>query len=888
MLTSLLSAKLIIPPQRRPLVVRERLFARLDAAANLKAALVLAPAGSGKTTLVSQWAARSGLPVAWLSLDKGDDDPAHFLAATLAALQTVEPGLRADLLAGLQGPHALPLPAVLTHVVNGLAAVRPLLLVWDDYHVLRDPRVHEAAVFLLNHRPAGLRLVVIARADPPWPLARLRACQEVAELRAQDLRFTPQEARQYLNQTMGLGLAESDAEVLAERTEGWIAGLQMAALSLQGQTQPRVTDFVSAFTGTHRFVVDFLVEEVLARQPADIQEFLLKTSILETLCGPLCDALLHGSERPAAAVLEELERANLFLIPLDDERCWYRYHHLFADLLRQRLKQRWPGQVGSLHSRASLWYENAGRLAKAARHALAAGDVQRVARLAERDALAMFDRGELAGLAGWLTAIPSEIIHARPWLCVAQAWTLAYAGPLETLAPLLEQIEQSQDHVSAEARPRLAGHLAAIRAYAAWLRGEGASAAHAAGQALAQLPDRDVLARALAATTQGAALCDEGALPASAQASEQSIAISQAAGATHVRLLASANLAYVRHLMGQLHAAADACRQALGEDGSDRGELRLPAAGAVYSVYSQVQLEWNDLAGAERSARRGLSLGRQWGHKDSMAIASMYLAGILTAAGDAAGALKACAQAGEASGDLSPWYRRLVQGAEARVRLLLGDVDAAGRWAQASGLRAEDAFSFQEWTVYRTLALVWCAQGQTAAALAVLARLAALAETAGARGIAIQIGVLRAVALQAQGRMSEALPVLERSLALAEPEGFVRAFIAVGAPAAGLLRAVRDRGVAVNYVARLLKALDGGEPQLPPPAGPPPALLEPLSERECAVLRLLATSLSFAEIAAELHIAVSTARTHAKTIYGKLGAHGRLGAIEHARRLGLL
>ncbi len=898
MLTSLLSAKLTIPPQRRPLVARSRLFAHLDEARQCKAALVLAPAGSGKTTLVAQWAAQCGLPVAWLSLDKSDDDPARFLTYTLGALQSVAPGLGVNLIASLQAPLALPLPAVLTNLVNALAGIaHPSVLVWDDYHVLSNPHIHEAAVFILQHLPAKLHLVVASRADPPWPLARLRACQDITELRVRELRFTALEAGRFFNQAMGLSLTEAAAEALTERTEGWIAGLQMAALSLQGRDGARVAEFVSAFTGTHRFVVDFLVEEVLARQPASLQAFLLKTSVLDMLCGPLCDAVLGDPLAPpapgAALILEELERANLFLVALDDDRRWYRYHHLFADLLRQRLEQSWPEQVAGLHSRASLWHERTGRLAEAARHALAAGDVERVAYLAEQDALAMFDRGELASLAGWLKTVPAKVIHARPWLCVARAWTLAYTGPLEALAPLLDQAESGLASAEAEAGRRLAGHLAAIRAYADWLRGEGARAAGLARQALAGLPERDVLARALAATTLGAALCDEGDLAASAQASEQSIAISGAERATHVRLLATANLAYARQLLGQLRAAAATCYHALGEDQPEHDELLLPAAGSVCAVLSLVLLEWNDLTGAERSARRGLNLGRQWGHKDTLAISCLYLASLLAAAGEAAGALEASAQAAEAAGDLSPWYRHLIQAAEARVRLQLGDVEAAGRWAQASRLQAGDPIRFQEWSVYRTLALVLSAHGRTAEALEVLARLLALAEAAGARGMWIQFRMQQALALQAQGQVGAAVAALERPLALAEPEGYVRSFIAAGVPAANLLRAALDRGLAPAYVSRLLAACGSDQhqaklvspPALAPIGGPP---VETLSGREREVLRLLATPLSFAEIASELSIAVSTTRTHAKTIYGKLAAHGRLAAVERARRLGLL
>jgi LuxR family maltose regulon positive regulatory protein len=899
----LLTTKLRPPPLRPSLVPRERLVAELDRALACQVGLVSAPAGFGKTTLVAAWARRCPLPVAWLALDAADNDLTRFLAYVVAAFEPARLNVGQAMLDGLRTSHLPPLPGLLQPLINDIeGADTDLVLILDDYHLIETPAIHDALTYLIDHQPQKLHLVIATRADPPLPIARLRGRGQLVELRQADLRFTREEAQAFLGPVPGTRLSADQVEVLAARTEGWAAGLQMAAASLRHTADTEA--FVRAFAGTYRHILDYLGEEVLKRQPPDVQRFLLCTSILDQLCAPLCDAILTGEQRglmredqdrpfghqPSAAILDYLDHANLFVTPLDEQRQWYRYHALFADLLRHQLEQSEPEHVPVLHSRASLWYESHGLPAAATRHALAAGDLDRAAQLAERDVLAMFDRGEVSSLSGWLNALPTEAVHARPWLSVARAWTLVYAGPLEALEPVLNHAERGRAGLAPEGQRRLAGHLGAIRAYAGWLRGDGAHAAQQATEALARLPERDVLARALAAAALGAALYDEGDLAASIQASELSIAISQAGRATHVTLLASANLAYAQQLKGQLRAAAATCRRVLDPGPAGRDDLPLPAAGSVSAVLSTVLLEWNDLAGAEEYARRGLSLGEHWGHQDTIAVSSTYLATILAAAGDASGALHAVAQAGEAASSLSPWYCRLTQAADARVHLMLGDVETAGRWAQASKLPAGNTIHFQEWSIYRTLVLVLEAQGRPAEALEVLARLLALAETAGANGLWIQFRVLQALALRAQGRLPEAVAALEAPLALGEPEGYVRSFVAGGAPAAELLRAAKARGLAPGYVSRLLAA---GSPSDGTP-GPRGAATkrelwpETLTDREREILGLMADGCSNREIGERLFLAPGTVKSYTYRLYDKLGVHSRTQALARARELELL
>ncbi|MFQ5594399.1 MAG: LuxR C-terminal-related transcriptional regulator [Anaerolineae bacterium] len=979
MVVPILTTKLNIPlvrfdpstPLKTKLVSRPRLIDRLNAGLHCKLTLVSAPAGFGKTTLLSEWASNCDRPVAWVSLDPGDNDPVRFWAYFVTALQTIDTTVGESVLAALQSNRiptadAPPIEVLLTGLINEISEMagppvtgplrqaqddastgpstslggtsgrrsgRSFALVLDDYHLITDQRIHDAVVFLLDNLPPQAHLILASRSDPPWPLARMRVRGEMTEIRANNLRFTPAEAATFLNDVAGLGLSVEDVATLDARTEGWITGLQLAALSMQGRRD--VTAFIQALSGSHRFILDYLVEEVLDRQSDDVQEFLLMTSVLDRMTAPLCDAVTGRDD--GHAILQKLEQANLFLMLLDDERRWYRYHHLFADLLRSRLEQSLPGQAPVLHRRASDWYEQHGLIAEAVGHALAGGDVDRVARLVERNALATIYHGRLATLVSWLDALPDEVVRSRPWLSVAYAWALAGAGHFEAVERRLLDVERALDRsrldtsagsTSSEqesaVKPRqseIEGHLLALRAYTSAIRADILHASDLARAALACLPKEDPTVRGFTTLLLGSLLRWSGDFEGATRIWSDAIATSAAANDTHAAVITRSTLAALQIERGQLHAAAETCREALGlarEYARQRGR-QLAVIAPTYARMSTILREWNDLAGALDHAREALKLSRQGGQAESLTTAYGTLAEALQASGDAAGALNAVREASQIARSLSPWYGAQVAAQQAQLSLEQGNLAAALRWAKASDLDVDDDPSFLGYEGHLTLARVLIAQAQRkpegsgapkrslSEALGLLTRLLRMAETAGAMGRVIETLALQATALRAQGEDDQALAALERALSVAEPEGYVRTFITEGRPMADLLRQAAARGIRSDYVSRLLEAfrlederqrpdflpevaegLQVKGPSVQRTSLPSSPLVEPLSERELEVLRFLTSHLSTTEIAEHLYISTHTVRSHVKNIYSKLGVHSRLEAVARARELNLL
>jgi LuxR family maltose regulon positive regulatory protein len=908
MAMTLLKTKLYIPPRRRELVPRSRLVERLEAGLDRKLTVISAPAGFGKTTLLSECAAHCRLPVSWLSLDEQDNHPTWFWTYIIAALQTLYEGVATTALEALQMPQTLPNETLLSQLINQIADLpEPFALILDDLHVITNPPIHEQLIFLVEHAPAQMHLVVSSRADPPWPLARWRARGQVVELRTDDLRFTAAETAAFLHETMGLDLSPEDVAALGARTEGWIAGLQLAALSMQGRD---AVSFVRAFSGSHRYILDYLVEEVLERQPAGIQEFLLQTSILERLTASLCDAVRFGTAEAhstsrgehSQAILEQLEQANLFLVPLDDERRWYRYHRLFADLLRGRLQQDRGERVSTLYRRASAWCETQGLISEAVGHALAAGDIERVARMARQNALAMMDHGELRTMARWLDALPEETMRSQPWLCIAQAWPLSYAGQGDAVEPLLQDAEQAlMDRAEGDEgeRRRIAGHLAAIRAYVEGGRGNLSRAAELAREALACLPGEDSMARGWAAYHLGFMLRMKGDLQVAAQALDEATATGQAVGDSHIAVLALGELGVLRMQQGRLSEAAANYRNALAlaDDYARRSGRRLPATGYVITRLSGVLREWNAVEAAIQHARDGLELCQQWQQADALLEAYLHLARALQAARDVDGARQALQGAMQVARETSPWFTMYAEAQAMRMGLAerAMDTDATVRmaqWAEKTRLSADDELGFQYELMYRMLARILIDQGELDKGLWLLARLLSVVELAGAEGYALEILVLQAMALETHGRNDQALAALERALILGEPEGYVRTFIDEGPQMGRLLRRAVVQGIAVDYADKLLSALEEGATKAAAPLsgskGARSPVVEPLSPREAEVLRLLTTPLSHAGMAEELVVSVNTVRSHVKSIYGKLGVHSRMEAVERARELDLL
>jgi LuxR family maltose regulon positive regulatory protein len=910
----LLATKLYIPQPHGSLVPRPRLLARLDGGLAGRLTLISAPAGSGKTTLLGDWLQHSPRMVAWLSLDAGDRDPGVFLRYLVAALQTLAPGAAATTALLLQTPQPPPLPVLLAGLANELVALPAgSILVLDDYHVLEGTAIRDVMTFLLEHLPPALHLVVASREDPALPLARLRARRALTELRAADLRFTAEEAAAFLTEVMGLPLAPADIAALEARTEGWIAGLQLAALAMQDRAD--TGGFIQAFTGSNRFIVDYLAEEVFARQPDHLQTFLLQTAILERMCGPLCDAVLLGNDEagppPGATfdqhsysqpLLEELERANLFLVPLDNDRRWYRYHHLFAEVLRGRLLTGDGGAIAAtLHRRAATWYETNGYLADAMEHALAGADYDRAGRLIHAKVQGVLPPGDMPVLLRWFAALPEDLIHGQPQLSVDYAWALAAVGRLDTAAQYAQTAQRmlqpdGADAAAAEPATRaLLGDIATVFAYVAGSRGDVARTIALLQQARTLWPETTA-GKHIASTlflAQAYTIAED--FPAAYDAFAEAEAASRAAGNPFLALTALINLATIEIQQGRLRQAAGTCRRALQLD-----DLRdQPLMGLAHTGMGIVACEWNDLAGAREHLERGIAL-LELGGDSRVMLAYSELAHVHQARGDLSAVQAVFARAEETGRRLAypgamPLLEQLLERLAVRAALAGGNLDAAERWVTQYLAGPGNPVPYRRDGDLLMIARIRLAAGRPDAALDVLTGLHETANTVGRTRTIIQLRVLQAIAWAAQGQPAHALAALAEALTLAEPEGYMRVFLDEGAPLVPVLRQARARGITPAYTRKLLAAFEAagptpGGPQAPAPStvGPAPALVEPLSERERAVLRLLVAGLSAPEIAGTLVVGTSTVKTHLKNIYGKLDVHSRAEAVDRARALQLI
>ncbi len=880
----ILATKLYIPPPRPKVVLRPRLIERMNDGLPLgrKLTIISAPAGFGKTTLVSEWVASCGQPVAWLSLDEGDNDPTRFLTYLVAALQTIAANIGAGVLGVLQSPQLPPIELILTTLLNEITTITDqFVLVLDDYHLVDAKSVDHALDFLLEHLPPQMHLIIATREDPNLPLTRLRARSQLTELRVTDLRFTPSEAAGFLNQVMGLNLSAEDIGALEARTEGWIAGLQLAAISMQGHKD--ATSFIKSFTGSHHFVMDYLVEEVLQQQSESVQTFLLRTSILDRLCGPLCDAVLLDPSASGQETLEYLELANLFLIPLDNERRWYRYHHLFADLLRQRLHQSSTSSTGAegmdvaiFHIRASQWYEDKGLDIEAFHHAAAANDVERAERLIEGKGIPLHFRGAVTTILDWLESLPTTVLDARPWLWWRYAALLLVNGQTTGVEEKLQAAEAALQGTEDDDKTRnLVGRIAAARATLALTRYDVETMLAQSRRALEYLHPNNLSTRANANWTLGYAYLLQGDRAAARRALTEAISLNQTSGDIFTTILATIGLGNVQESENQLYLAAETYRRVLQLAGDQPlqiiGEAHLGLARALY--------EWNDLDAAGQHGEQSLQLARQYERIiDRFIVCEVFLTRLKLAQGDVAGAATILAEADQSARQQNFVYR-IPEVAAAQVLTLLrrGKLAAAAHLAQTHQLPLSQA-------------RVYLAQGDTSAALAVLESWRQQVEAKGWADEQLKVMILLAVAHHAHGEKDKAVQLLGDALALAEPGGFVRIFVDEGFPMAHLLSEAAAHGVMPDYVGKLLDAFESEEQRSRDKIALPSAqpLIEPLSQRELQVLQLIAQGLSNREISERLFLALNTVKGHNQKIFDKLLVQSRTEAVARARELGLV
>lgn len=880
----ILSTKLFIPPPRSTLVSRLRLLELLNSGANGKLTLISAPAGYGKTTLLSEWISQGDLPFAWLSLDPQDNDLGRFLAYLVASLQTIHLNVDIYSFEKLQIPQPNNIEEVLIPLINQISTVdRNFILVLDDYHLIKNQEIHNTIAYLLDNQPSQMRLVIVTRTDPPLRLSILRARGELCEIRAEDLRFTEQESIRFLNQSMGLDMSPLDIAILTEKTEGWIAGIQLAAVSLQ--KHPDRHAFVTAFAGDDRYIADYLLDEALLSQPPHIQNFLLQTSILDQLNAPLCDVVTERND--SQAILVELEHSNLFLIPLDNQRVWYRYHNLFVEFLRIRLKQMDHISTVDLYRRASSWYWQQQLISEAVRLALIAGDSEMVAQLVEGHLLAIVSTSELYQLNQLLTSLPDDAITGNPWLALAMAWGMAYIGELDSTALLLEKIESNLPGLSDTTQNRLKGRILVLKSYLSGSRRDYTVSIQFAQDALNLLPDNDLSMRCFTLLIIGNAYRFGGDLHRAIDLHNDALSLSQEAGDIFLSVMILSRLIGIYQAVGQLNRAYKTGMRALemvetyqnmtGLQSFVMGYLKLRLFGVYY--------ERNELELAMQCAEVGLDLARQWGGYDSISLGYFNFAQIYQALGNY-----------RLSDDYLrefkvtyPWEHRIqykfASAIEAEIQLKAGNLYWASEWFESCGVNTSDRIQFLSLRFYDVMTQVLIARGRLSDAQDLITQVLAFTVQAGAVEYQIRLLGRMALVFKNQGNESSAMETLEYALSLAAPEGYLRSFLDQGEPMAQLLYQASLQGIHPLFCNQLLEQFPTIDKRNNPS---PTGLLESLSNREVEVLKLIAEGYTNHEIAQELVLSLYTIKSHARNIFSKLGVKNRTEAVTRARLFGLL
>lgn len=893
-----LSTKLYVPPVRTNAVTRLRLIEKLLSGVGCAGSfsLVSGPAGFGKTTLLSEFVSHLQQSAAWVSLDDGDNEPARFWTHLIMACQQCREGIGASALALLGSSQPLPDDTIPTILINDLASLdHKLVLILDDYHAVQNPVIHKTMSFLLEHLPENLHVVVSTRIDPPWSLARYRARNQLIEIRAQDLRFSVDEAKGFLSHTMGLDLPDEKIADLERRTEGWIAGLQLAALSLQNRSD---TDaFIQAFAGSHIFVADYLIEEVLQRQPQDVQTFLLETAILERLNARLCEAVTGRED--GQMMLTILHQTNVFVVSLDDQRQWFRYHHLFADLLQARLHQMLPAKtITMLHQRAAYWYQEHGFANEAVNHFLAAQDFESVASLVEQIAHTLVSTGRISILRMWLEVIPEDVFHTHPRLTFYLFWI----DLLQSKADLSDQSIQAKEDLLRALPPspendRLRGELMAVVCRAMVLSGRTSHGIHLAQEALEYLAENDLSSRARVYSALAIAHGFEGAVEKAEQVYRECMLLANAASDYRLAAHTTMAMALIQSHCGRLHDAAHAFQTIIDMGKNTNMQGIFFPAGQGYIGLASVYLEWNDLDMAAGYLERGMELCRQGG-VDGIFLGQTLLSRLRQAQGDldsALEALQSTEQAFQRADDFTVTIRQI------EIALAAGDIDGAARWAaplEAMLSRdtavARPPLLFEE-IIEAAVIRVFLVQGEIEKALHWLDRLQGTAEPGKFKTHLIDVHLLRALAYQKQASghvVPEAAASFKRALQLAEPENFRMIFLQAGPVMIPLLTAViHDRGAperVKDYARTLLDAFGvAGEVPLPEFSGKGTDLIEPLTPREMDVLGHIVAGDSNQTIADQLVITLSTVKKHTSNIFGKLNVSNRTQAAARARELGL-
>lgn len=894
MATPVLATKFFVPTLRPGLVSRRRLLDQLNTIDQFKLTLVSAPAGYGKTTLISNWLRETSLPAAWLSLDEGDNDPISFLQYFITALQGIIPSIESSLLGMLQGVRPVPYNVLLSLLINQVTDhTTPFILILDDFQLIHAQPVLEVVSFLLERMPPHMHLVVLTRSDPPLPLSRMRSRNQIMDIRIDQLRFTPDEVDIFMNEVMGLQLSTDDISIMETRTEGWAAGLQLAALSIQGSKD--IHAFINAFAGSHYYIMDYLIGEVLDVQPESIRSFLLQTSILSRLCGSLCNAVVEVGDRERVdgqELLEALEHLNLFIIPLDDERRWYRYHRLFADVLNRYLEKVFPHRIPELHRRASRWYEHHGFISEAIQHTVMAGDQDRAAYLIEQNGGHLLMRGEAVTLLKWLEAVESYV-HGRPWLVILKAWGLILSGQLERVEQTLRAAEHLVSSIETKSTVKIKimlGSLAAARALWANTQGETELAAGFARQALGYLPDSNPFScniRSVTTVILGDIYWRNGKLKEARQAYEKAVCIGRTVDNAYLSIITTTNLADVLMELGEIHLACRLYSEVL--DLANRpGSTKSPWVGRVYARLSKVSYEWNNLETAMDYAHQCIELSQQWEDFDLLAEGYVMMAR-LEYAQDNPDKAKDALQAIErlVGEQLLPLERSIwVQSFLARLWLAQGNVKQASHFIEVNRISISDEIPYMQEPEYLILLRILLTRGEYDAAQMLSQRLLERAEATACVGRIIEVLGLQALIFQAKKDIDQALAILERALSLAQPAGYVRTFLDEGESMTKLLYLAKARQMGTGYAEDLLAAMGKFPVTVQYPTQQ--LLIEPLSPRELEVLALIESGCSNQEIADKLVISIPTVKRHISNIYAKLGVKSRTQAVSTGRELHLI